>query len=55
MFENHFLNELRKEYLKSEKEVDANMKKASAEFDKLHKQNEIESAKIKKRIEKYLY
>ncbi|WP_182439909.1 hypothetical protein [Lactobacillus bombicola] len=55
MFKNLSFKKLKKEYLESEKVVDANMKKASEEFDKLHKQNEIESAKIKKRIEKYLY
>ncbi|WEV40310.1 hypothetical protein [Lactobacillus sp. ESL0681] len=61
MFKNPNLKVFRKEYLSSKKEylnskrrVDANMKKASAEFDKLHKENEIQSDQIKKDIEKYL-
>lgn len=53
VFRKEYLNSKR-EYLNSKKKVDVNMEKASAEFERLHKENEIQSNQIKKDIEKYL-
>lgn len=55
MIKNLSIKELKKEFLQSEKLVNANMNKASAKLDELQKQHETQSTKIKRDIDKYLY
>ncbi len=54
MIKNLSIKDLKKEFFRSEKLVDANMNKASAKLDKLQKQHKAQSIKIKKDIDKYL-